>query len=253
MQEVVPNSGTGTVDKALDVLFHLHEVGPAGVSEVARALGLPKSSAHRLLSTLARRGLLERDAAGRYRPGFALVALGLGALGREPVVAAARPVLEREAAAVGETFFLVGARAGALVVLDEVEGTGVLRVAPRVGSRVPLHATAAGHLYLAFAPERVESSETPREAYTPCTLVRDDALASAVAAARTRGWAVNRGQWIDGLSVLTAAIDPEGSMPAVVAMAAASPRFEALGGEALAPRLLDAAATIARRLRGAET
>ena len=112
------------------------------MTAIGRALGLPKSSAHRLLTALSRRGLVEQDGRGRYRPGIGLVALGLGALEREPVVVAARPVLEQEAGALGETFFLVAARAGRLVVLDKAEGNGFLRAAPRVGSSVPVHATA---------------------------------------------------------------------------------------------------------------
>src|SRR6188768_1511023 len=44
---------TGTVEKALDLLFFLHASGGArGVSEIGRALGVPKSSAHRLLASL---------------------------------------------------------------------------------------------------------------------------------------------------------------------------------------------------------
>ena len=57
--------GAGSIDKAIDVLFHLHATGePQGVTAVSRALGLPKSSVHRMLSVLARRGLVEQDAAG---------------------------------------------------------------------------------------------------------------------------------------------------------------------------------------------
>ena len=58
---------------------------------VGRSLGLPKASAHRLLASLQRRDLVEQDESGRYRPGFGLVALGLGVLDREPLVAVARP------------------------------------------------------------------------------------------------------------------------------------------------------------------
>lgn len=62
-----------SIEKALDVLFLLHrEAGARGVTQIGRALGLPKSSAHRLLAALSRRGLVERDAAGRYRPGIGL-------------------------------------------------------------------------------------------------------------------------------------------------------------------------------------
>ena len=88
----------GSVEKAVDVLFHLHgESSPQGVTAIGRALGLPKSSAHRLLAALSRRGLVERDERGRYRTGIGLVALGLGALESEPIVVAARPVLEEGA------------------------------------------------------------------------------------------------------------------------------------------------------------
>ena len=84
-----------TVEKAVDVLFHLHtEPRACGVTAIGRALGLSKSGTHRLLTALSRRGLVEKDDRGRYRPGIGLVALGVGALDREPVVAAARPVLE---------------------------------------------------------------------------------------------------------------------------------------------------------------
>ena len=131
-----------SIEKAVDLLFHLHDLAePQGVTAIGRALGLPKSSAHRMLRSLGRRGLVERDERGRYRPGLGLLALGLGIVDREPLAAAARAVLEAEALALGETFFLVVARAGELVVLDKAEGTGFLRAAPQVGSRVPVHAT----------------------------------------------------------------------------------------------------------------
>ena len=96
------------------------------------------------MNSIGRRGLVERDERGRYRPGMALVALGLGVLEHEPVVGAAEPVLERTAADVGETVFLAAARAGRLRVLDKREGSGFLRASPRVGAEIPLHATAIG-------------------------------------------------------------------------------------------------------------
>src|SRR5262245_49342335 len=93
-----------SVEKAVDVLFHLHAARlPVGVTQIGRALGLPKSSAHRLLASLVRRGLVQQDERGGYEPGVGLLALGLGAQDRDPLVCAARSVLEREAVATGET------------------------------------------------------------------------------------------------------------------------------------------------------
>jgi DNA-binding IclR family transcriptional regulator len=240
-----------TVEKAVELLYHLHgSPAPQGVTAIGRALGLPKSSAHRLLSALSRRGLVEQDGRGRYAPGIGLVALGLGALEREPVVAAARPVLEQEAEALGETFFLVGARAGRLVVLDKAEGTGFLRAAPRVGEAVPVHPTASGKLYLAFAPEALAPVEGPFERFTPRTPADAAALAREVALARKRGWAANREEWIPGLAVLAAPIRAAGRMPAVAAVAAPVTRMRALGEPEVARRTLAAAARIAARLEG---
>jgi DNA-binding IclR family transcriptional regulator len=166
------------------------------------------------------------------------------------VVAAARPVLEQEAEALGETFFLVGARAGRLVVLDKAEGTGFLRAAPRVGSSVPVHATAAGKLYLAFAPEALAPASGPLERFTPRTAADAAALEREVALARRRGWATNREEWIPGLAVLAAPIRAGTRMPAVVVVAAPATRMRALGEAEVAKRTLAAADRIAARLEG---
>ncbi len=242
-----------TVEKAVELLYHLHEsAAPQGVTAIGLALGVPKSSAHRLLTALSRRGLVEQDGRGRYGPGIGLVALGLGALEREPVVAAARPVLEQQAEALGETFFLVAARAGRLVVLDKAEGNGFLRAAPRVGSSVPIHATASGKLFLAFAPAALVRSDSPLERFTPRTAADAGALAREVALTRKRGWAANREEWIAGLAVLAAPVwMAAGSrLAAIVAVAAPAPRMRSLGESEVVARTLAAAAQISARLEG---
>jgi DNA-binding IclR family transcriptional regulator len=254
-----PPAGAGaepatSIEKALDVLFALHRAAEAcGVSQVARALGLPKSSAHRLLAALARRGLVERDELGRYRPGIGLVALARGALDREPVVAAARPVLEAEAEALGETVFLVGGRGGRLLVLDKAEGTGFLRAAPSVGAVVPVHATAVGKLYLAFGAEQVAWPAGSLEPFTPRTPASREALEREVARARKRGFAENREEWIPGLAVVAAPISAGGRLCGALCVAAPAARLEHLGRDAVARRALAAAARISGRLEGRTT
>ena len=241
----------GSLEKAIEILQHLHaEPAPAGVTAIGRALAMPKSSVHRLLAALAQHGWVERDARGRYRPGMGLVALGLGALEREPVVAAARPVLEKEAAALGETVFLVAARAGRLLVLDKVEGTGFLRAAPRVGTEVPLHATAVGKLYLAFGDAAVALGDGALERFTPHTVATSDALRREAERAREQGFATNREEWFPGLAVLAAPVLARGRLEAAVALAAPAPRFETLGAGPLAERMKAAGARIAARLEG---
>jgi DNA-binding IclR family transcriptional regulator len=243
-----------TVEKAIDLLFHLHgEDAPRGVTAVGRALDLPKSSAHRLLSTLTRRGLLERDERGQYGPGVGLIALGLGVLEREPVVAVARRVMESEAKRLGDTVFLTAARAGSVVVLDKAEGTAFLRAAPRIGSTVPLHATAVGKLYLTHAPEAVTLGEDPLEAFTPATRTSPALLAEELERVRRQGYAENRDEWIPGLSAIAAPVWAAGRMVAALAVASSSPRLEALRSSAVVGRIREAARRIGARMEGTAT
>lgn len=244
----------GTVEKALDVLFHLHEAHePLGLGAIARALTLPKSSAHRLLAALARRGLVEQEDDGRYRPGMALVPLGLGVLEREPVVRVARPVLEAEARALDETIFLTGSRGGRLAVLDKVEGTSFLRAAPRIGESIPVHATAVGRLYLAFARESVVLPKGRLARFTPHTVVDTDALARAVERARSDGFAVNREGWMPGLVVVAAPVLLGVRLVATIAVAAPAARLAEVDEPRVSTRLVLAAQAIAKRLGAGAT
>jgi DNA-binding IclR family transcriptional regulator len=247
-QETAVESLT-SIEKAVDVLFQLHAAPlPVGVSELGRALGLPKSSAHRLLASLARRGLVQRDERGGYEPGIGLVALGLGALDREPLVCAARPVMQSEAVASGETVFLVGARAGRLFVLDKAEGTRFLRASPQIGSEVPAHATAVGKLFLAFGDEPLARGALER--FTDRTPVTQSALARSVARARRDGTATSREEWIPGLSVLAAPITVRGRMRGALALGAPSQRLDPATETALLARVRSAAEHVGARLEG---
>jgi len=241
-------AGAATVDKALDVLFHLHGAGTSlGLSEIGRALDLPKSSCHRLLASLVDREVVERDERGRYRPGLALLSLGLGAQAQEPVVRAARPVLEAEAMDLGETVFLVARRSRKLRVLDKCEGSSFLRAAPDVGDAIPSDVTAAGRIDRAFG-----ESDRRDPASNDSIDAEGDRHALDLRAVE-QGYATNRDAWIEGLSVLAVPIWQERSvgkrdLVAILALGAASARFDALGEQRVAGHMLAAAERVSERL-----
>jgi DNA-binding IclR family transcriptional regulator len=240
------------VDKALDVLFYLHEERDArGVSDVSRALATPKSTAHRLLAALRRRALVEQDDTGRYRPGVGVLTLAGGLLDREPLVAAAHGVLEKEAADFGETFFLVAARAGKLLVIEKSEGNGVLRVSPAIGSEIPARATAVGKLYMAHGPDQLAREEPTR--FTEHTIVDSRRLAREVEHARKRGYALNRQEWIEGLGVVAAPILAGGTIKGAVCTAMSSNRLGLLDIDEVAKRVIGAAVRIASRMEGSNS
>ena len=212
------NSTTGTVDKALDLLFALHTQGqPLGVSALGRALDMPKSSVHRLLAALDRKGMVERDGRGRYQPGSALVALGLGVLDRDPVVNAARTVLPAYAERTGETVFLVGARASQLVVVHKHEGNGWLRASPELGAVIPVAPTAVGALYMAHEPERFAPSRVAQLADVDALSLQERAQTACA-----QGWSSNLERWQPGLCVVAAPVLVRGVIRGAVALAACS-------------------------------
>jgi len=135
-------------------------------------------------------------------------------------------------------------------VLDKAEGSGFLRAAPRVGAEVPVHATAVGKLFLAFAEQAIPALAGRLEAYTSNTRTSRRDLAADVARARRRGFAVNRDEWIRGLSVVAAPVIANARMAAAVAVAAPSARLQALGLERVARQTVAAAERVAARLEG---
>lgn len=244
--------GAATVEKAIDVLFHLHErAEPWGVSELSRALGLPKSSVHRLLVALRKRGLVEHDERGRYRPGIVLVALGLGVLEREPLVVAARPVLEAAAAELDETFFAVAARAGTLRVLEKAEGTGFLRAAPHVGQTIPAQSTAVGRLYLALRPDALRSAEPVSGRVGR---VRESVASEAreLSLVRRRGYAESVSGWIKGLAVYAGPVYVRTRMVGAIAVALPTTRLAEIDRKHVIESVVRAAARVSERMAGRE-
>lgn len=249
----VPLNGTspGPLDRAVDLLFALAEAGgPRSLAELSRTIDLPKSTVHRLLAQLERRELVVREGA-THRLGPACARLGRAADGHDPLVSAARAIVEETSLALGETLFVVTAKDGDLVVVHKHEGSGFLRAAPTIGSSVPAHASAAGRLYLAYAPRVLHKQRGKLVAYTDRTPTDRAELDARIDAARERGWDENVGEWVEGLAVVGAAIRTrDGSLHGVLTLALTEARYQALGGPTVATRLSAAATRIADRIEG---
>ena len=231
---------SGTVDKALRVLEVLHQArAPLSLAELSRELSIPKPTAHRLLASLLNAALVEQQADARYALGVGLVRLGLGALALDPVVRACESELERAAHELGETFFLVKARGGRLVVLSKVEGTGMLRVAPDVGAEVPVEVTASGRLYAALAPQLLAGNPGLSRV-----------SAAAVKRARTRGYDVNEAEWLPGLTVVAAPITLHGELLGCVTCAGPAVRLNGARLKVAIEATCGVAERVSRSLQG---
>jgi DNA-binding IclR family transcriptional regulator len=203
---------SGTVLKAFKLLDAMYRAGGhVSLADLAKAMGMPKPTVHRLLASLSQFDLVERTEAGGYALGIGLMRLGLSAQKVDPLVRLARPWLEQAAHEFGETFFAVGARAGRLFVLDKVEGSGILRATPNVGEEVAIENTASGRLYLGLAPDRVRAGLTGKP-------IDSEAVDRAV----KRGYDTNVGEWLTGVTVVAAPVRIHQELMGCIACAGAS-------------------------------
>src|SRR5580658_1492806 len=142
-----------SVDRAAAILEILARDGDAGVTEVARELGVHKSTASRLLAALDRRDLVAQDSArGRFRLGMGLVRLAGAAARRLDLVQESRPVCRALAQEVGETVNIAILSGRDALYLDQVAGPAALSPHNWAGRRIPLHATSDGKVLLAYLP-----------------------------------------------------------------------------------------------------
>ena len=123
------------------------------IADVSQALGIARSSAHRLLAMLAYRGYLRQDSETKaYMAGPALVELGLAVVGNMDIRQPARPLMERLASETGETTSLVLLDGTHALFIDCVEGSRSLRIGSRTGLNMHAHCTAPGKALLAALP-----------------------------------------------------------------------------------------------------
>lgn len=134
------------VSKALEILEVLAENPEApSLAQLARKIDLSSNKTFRLLSTLAEKGLVERESAtGVYRLGAHSVALGQKFVMKSSVVAYAHPIMEELAKRHDEAVYMTVIKDDEVVFLDMVDCGQQIKAAPMVGKTFPLFSTAAG-------------------------------------------------------------------------------------------------------------
>ncbi len=191
-----------SVATALDVLECFAVDGELGVSDIARRLGTAKSTAHRLLTTLGSRGLIEKvPETGRYRLGLHLLELGQLVQARNALRHAAMPVLEHLVRTTGHTANLSIPDGADVVFVERLENGPVRSHLEHAGRRYPAHCTSSGKAMAAFNPAldlaRREAGFPPRVSHTVRSVKDWDRELQLV---RTRGFATSDSEAFDGTS-----------------------------------------------------
>ncbi len=202
-----------------------------GVSQLARRLGLGKSTVHRLLVTLAEQNLVEQDEfTGKYRLGLAIYDLGAAVATGLDLHEAIMPSMEQLRAATGETVQVAVLDGRQVVYIERLDSPNTLRLFLEVGRRNWAHCTGTGKILLAFQPAIALEALLDGwelEAVTPFTITDHADLRAALKLIRTQGYAHNLGESEVGvLSVSGPIRDVSGGVRAAISVAGPQQRME---------------------------
>jgi DNA-binding IclR family transcriptional regulator len=256
----MPNNGkrvegaSSSVDNALRLLELIGEHQIIRVSEAAELLGVARSTAHRLLGALRRRGFVLQDKPnGAYRPGPVLNEIGLAAIGRIDIRLVARPVLEELSEQTQETVSLSLLEGRNVRFVDGVESPRSVRVGNRTGLVLPAHCTAAGKAILAALP-RIELSRRYQDreliARTPASIASWKRLEDELEHVRRSGYALNAEEGEEGICAVAAAVRDLTDAPlASLAVVLPATRMVQADAASFVPMLTKAVETVQSLLR----
>lgn len=170
---------------------------------LAEETSIPKPTLHRMLQQLESAGLLERSGDSRqYGTGVRLRKLAENLLLNDTFHGARHGVLRSLVNEVGESCNLTALSGSEVMYLDRVETPAPLRFYLHSGSRVPVHCSASGKLFLAgMSPaqrQRLLANAT-LEAFTPKTLIDQDALEEEIKQVKRQGFALDNEEFLPGL------------------------------------------------------
>ena len=243
--------GTQAIGRTLAVLeLFRDQSGDLGISEVAEALSLSVSTAHRIVRALTLKGYLGQDLrTDRYFLGRSAALLGAAAsqrLGLEGV----QTVVERLATETGESVNF-GVRDGDdIVVVVRAVSKHPLRLAQEPGSRLPVYASSMGKATISFHGQSVDeglcSLTTPLRALTDHTITSKSRLRDELESTRARGYSIDDEEAIPGVRCVGAPIlGPDGSVLGALAVQGPAVRMPPSRLETLGPVVIVAAAELA--------
>jgi len=195
-----------------------------GVSQLARRVGVGKSTAHRIIWTLVEEGLLEKvEETGLFRMTSTMRSLGASAETAQRLHEAATIPLDHLRKATPGTLHVAILDGTDVLYVERREGPGTIPVFRAIGSRISAHATSTGKVLLAYLPQDrrrrlVDGMRlSPR---TPRTITTKSAFLSELAQVRRQGYAENRGESQASMCSIAAPIrDPLGQVVASVSVA----------------------------------
>jgi len=249
-----PGITVKSLEKGIDMLMLFSEGQPGfSLPRIATALGIPESTAYRLLVTLQKKHLIVRDPITRkYGLGASLLRLQTAVWVHLDIVRLAFPHLEEIAERSGETCQLYVLQGNRVVLAGEVTSRNAIRYMREEGTSEPLHASASGRAILAFLPEEYLArylQQNGLRPITPYTITDPQKLRELLAQSRSQGFAISFQQVLVGIRAVAAPVfdhrvEPIGSL----VVGGPDPRFSDEKAHELGPLLREHAAKLSAAL-----
>lgn len=241
--------GIRAISRAAEVLRALKDDGGLSLGEIAKRIGLPRSTVQRLVNALIEEGLVVASSPeGGLRLGPEIQSLA--AASRIAVADLIRPVLQALSTKTGETVDLAVFRDDHMLFIDQVIGTHRLRAVSAVGERFPMKTTANGKAALALlgdeAVDAIASHELKARARGKKAIRQ---LRAEIDRVRETGFALDRDEHTEGISAVGAAFRTPTGLIYAISIPVPSQRF-ARHRDALAEDLLDALESVRAALEG---
>jgi DNA-binding IclR family transcriptional regulator len=214
------------VTRALDILeLFLEGDGTLSAPEITRRLGLPRTTVHELVTTLAARNYLVPlpGQPGRYRLGVRPYQLGSRYSEQLDLAAEGQQVARTVAETCDETVHVALLEGTDVIYIAKVDSTHAVRMVSAAGRRLPAHCTSVGKMLLASLPAATLDVrlplDTPLRAMTPHTITSPQELRSQLAAIRDRGIAIEQRESNPDVSCIAAPVrDSAGQVVAALSI-----------------------------------
>lgn len=220
-----------SVAKALKIVEILaKDAGEMALGEIAEKMRMPKGTTHGLISTLCDFGYIDQSPiTGKYKLGFKLFELGNIVAQRLEIKNIAAPYIQKLVEEMEETVHLTILDKGEVLYIDKRESQQSIRIASRVGARLPAHCTGVGKVLLAFLPAEERKkiiAEKGLKRFTRNTITDPEVLEAELAKIREQGYAFDNEEFMEGLKCIAAPIrDYTGKVCAAISISGPTSRL----------------------------
>jgi IclR family transcriptional regulator, acetate operon repressor len=249
----IPDPEVSPTERAFHIIEMTAQLGRVSTADLVAALGIPKTTAHRLVSNLEEFGFLEHGLErGRYQVGPRLLELATNILSASTSHGPIHALLMEISRRTAETVSLGVMRGSEVVYIDSAIGNSPLTLNFQKGHRAPVHCTSSGRVFLAHLEKKQLDAymlSGPWEPITPYTIVDPDRLKQEIELVRKQGYATNDSEFAIG--VVGAAVPiaaPNGRIIACLSISAPKARKSLEEVSLLVPMMQAAALRITKIL-----